>query len=295
MNEIVDDIPQNSGLADVFPAAVRAVKNGNVEELARLLQERPELAHARSLKGRTLLHHACDWPGHFPRIIETGRLLIASGADIHARAGNPDNGETSLQWTVSSNDVAMAELLIDSGASVDGLDDDLRPLAQSLFYGNREAADMLVGRGATVTLEFAAGLGRIDLLPGFFGPDGRLLPEAGPHTAPINEPLPPKEPKDERLEQALVYALIGGSIDSVAYLLDRGADVNAMPSGFHFLGAPLHWAAHMDQTDMIELLAKRGADLHASAPKDNSTPLGIAERRKHDETVRLLKKLGAAR
>ncbi|MCZ8513279.1 ankyrin repeat domain-containing protein [Paenibacillus filicis] len=292
---MVDDIPQDGDLAEVFPAAVRAVRTGDVELLAELLHEYPGLANARSMKGRTLLNHACDWPGHFPRVVETGRLLIASGADVNARAGDPDKGETPLQWAVSSNDVPMAELLIESGASVNGLDHDLRPLAQSLFYGNHEVAEMLVRRGAAMTLEFAAGLGRIDLLPGFFGPDGRLLPQAGPHTAPINNAIPPQDSKDERLEQALIYALINLRIDCVTCLLDYGADVNVMPTGFHFLGAPLHWAAHMGQADMVELLVNRGADIHAPAPKDKATPLSMAEHRKNDETARLLKKLGATR
>ncbi|MFC6229799.1 ankyrin repeat domain-containing protein [Paenibacillus allorhizosphaerae] len=282
-------------LAEVFTSAVQAVKTGGVESLIQLLREHPELAYARSQKGRTLLNHLCDWPGHFPREFETGRALIAAGADVNALAIDPDRGETSLQWAVSANDVAMAELLIDCGAAVDGLNGDLRPLAQALFYGCREAAEMLVRRGATVTLEFAAGLGLTGMLPRFFGTDGCLLPSAGAHTAPVKNAIRPDTTGDERMEQALIYAVINNRIESAAYLLDRGADINAMPSGFHFRGTPLHWVAGGDSAEMVEFLVRRGADLHAAAPKDKATPLEMAEHRKKPDIVRLLKNLGAQR
>lgn len=293
---MIDNIPQDTQFADSYPAAVRAVKTGDVELLECLLNEHPGLANARSRQGRTLLNHLCDWPGHFPRELESGQLLITCGADIHARAGDPDTGETPLQWAVSSNDVSMVDLLIELGSPVNGLNQDFRPLAQALFYGNREAAELLMKRGATITLEFAAGLGRVDLLPNYFGPDGQLLPSAGSHTPPINNAILPEGQADERLEQALIYALICNRIDSVTYLLDQGADVNAMPTGFHFHGAPLHWAAYSGQLDMIELLVSHGqADVHIATPEDQATPLQMAENRNLTDTVQLLKKLGAMR
>src|SRR6266851_715258 len=64
---VADSVPQDAALADVFPIAVRAVKTGDVETLTRLLHEHPTLANARALRGRTLLLHLCDWPGHCPR------------------------------------------------------------------------------------------------------------------------------------------------------------------------------------------------------------------------------------
>lgn len=292
MTNEMDNIASDKELSGVYPTAVHAVKNGDVEIITSLLHEYPDLVNARSQKGRTLLHHVCDWPGYFPNEIETARKLIAAGADINARACDPDKGETSLQWVVSSNDVAMAEMLIESGASVNGLNKDLRPLAQALFYGNREVAEMLVRRGATVTLEFAAGLGRVELMQSFFGVDGSLLSHAGPHTAPINDAIPSRFNQDELLEQALIYAVVNTRIESIIYLLDRGADINAMPSGFHFHGTPLHWAAAGESLDMVELLVRREADMYAKAPKDMATPIDIAKSRRQEEIVRLLMRLG---
>ncbi|HEU5140788.1 MAG TPA: ankyrin repeat domain-containing protein [Bacillales bacterium] len=291
----LDDLPQDHTLVGVYPTAFRAVKTGDAETLTNLLSENPDLANARSQQGRTLLNHLCDWPGHFPNEVEIGRVLIDAGADINARAIDPDSGETSLQWAVSSNDVIMAEFLIESGASVNGLDDDLRPLAQALFYGCSEVAASLVRKGATVNLEFAAGLGRDDLIPGFFNSNHHLHPHAGAHTAPINNAITRQQPKEELLEQSLIYAVITDRVEAAKVLLDYGADLKAMPSGFHFIGTPLHWAAGGECLSMAEFLVLHGADIHAEAPDDKATPLDIAKGRRSDAMIRLLRKLGATR
>src|SRR5919202_2567329 len=111
-----------------------------------------------------------------------------------------------MQWAVSANDVPVAEALIDAGAPIDGVNDDRRPLAQALFYGQAAAAELLVRRGATIDLEFAAGLGRVDLLQTFFDAAGNLLPTAGWHHPSTNEVIPAAPgAAPELLEQALVY------------------------------------------------------------------------------------------
>jgi len=291
----MDDSPRDAALAGVFPAAVRAVKTGDVERLRRLLGERPELANACSQHGRTLLHHLCDWPGHWPREAETARALFAAGADVNARSGDPEAGETALQWAASSDDAAMAELLLDAGAPVDGLNDDRRPLAQALWYGCEQVAATLVRRGAALDLELAAGLGRTDLLPACFDAGGGLLPSAGRHHPPINGAVVAAEPADERLEQALVYAVIGGRVEAAAYLLERGANVNAQPSGFDGRATALHYAAGGKVPGMVELLVGRGADLAATDSRFGATPLGWAEHQKRQEMVELLRRLGATR
>jgi len=290
---VADSVPQDAALADVFPIAVRAVKTGDVETLTRLLHEHPTLANARALRGRTLLHHLCDWPGHCPREQETGLALIRAGAEVNARAGDPEKGETALQWAASCDDAVLAELLIDAGTPVDGLGDDRRPLTQAIWYECQQVAETLVRRGAALDLELAAGMGRTDLLPSFFDADGGLLPSAGRHHPPVNAPVPAEKASSELLEQALVYAVLGGSVECAAYLLDRRADVNAQPSGFDGRGTPLHWAASKKVARMVELLIEHGADISAIDLQYRATPLGWAEHFKRQEMVELLKLLCA--
>jgi ankyrin repeat protein len=291
--DVADDLPRDGALADVFPVAVRAVKTGDVETLTRLLREHPTLANARALRGRTLLLHLCDWPGHYPREAETGQALIRAGADVNARAGDEDAGETALQWAASCDDAVLAELLIDAGTPVDGLNDDRRPLTQAIWYECQQVAETLVRRGAALDLELAAGMGRTDLLPSFFDADGGLLPSAGRHHPPVNAPVLAEKASSELLEQALVYAVLGGSVECAAYLLDREADSNAQPSGFDGRGTPLHWAASKKGDRMVELLIERGANLSAIDLQYGATPLGWAEHFKRQEMVELLKSLGA--
>ena len=102
--------------ADQPPAseAIEAVQSGDVQALGRLLADEPGLATARIVRGRghtlTLLHVACDWPGHFPNGAETVRTLLAAGADIGARYEGPHN-QTPLHWAASSDDVEVLDAL----------------------------------------------------------------------------------------------------------------------------------------------------------------------------------------
>src|SRR6266851_715260 len=219
-------------------------------------------------------------------------FTCAIGPDT-VRASDPEKGETALQWAASCDDAVLAELLIDAGTPVDGLGDDRRPLTQAIWYECPQVAETLVRKGAALDLELAAGMGRTDLLPSFFDADGGLLPSAGRHHPPVNAPVLAETPSDERLEQALVYAVLGGSVEAAAYLLDRRADVNAQPSGFDGRGTPLHWAASRRSVRMVALLIERGADLSATDPAYGATPLGWAEHFKREEIIELLKSLGA--
>src|SRR5207244_10488168 len=121
---------------------------------------------------------------------------------------------TPLHQAGYGNDPEVADFLIAAGAQVDrsAHGDGGTPLAMALFWGHREAADTLAAHGMVPrTLRPAAGLGRLDLVQGFFEPDGSLKPEAGahrdfyrPHSGfpvwrPSNDP-------QEILDEALVWA-----------------------------------------------------------------------------------------
>ncbi|QHW31312.1 hypothetical protein GZH47_10890 [Paenibacillus rhizovicinus] len=287
----IDDQAAEAGLLTSYRAAYHAVKQGEAERLRELLAAHPGLAQARSVQGRTLLHQLCDWPGHYPRQLETARVLVEAGADVNARAIDPERGETALQWAASNDDAVMAGFLIDAGAPVDGLNDDRRPLAQSVWYGCRKVTELLLQRGAALDLELAAAVGRSELLPAFFDAEGALLPDAGHHREPVNIPIPGGARPEELLQQALIYAAIGGSLACAEYLLDRGADVNGTPSGFDRTGAAaLHWAAAGGSTALTELLIRRGADLSLKDARYGSTPLGWAKHFAHPDVEAVLRK-----
>src|SRR5919198_5577478 len=156
-------------LAPTDPLAVEltaAVHSGALGELARLLDERPELANARiaGRRGgwRTPLHVATDWPGYFPNSPEVVRLLIEAGADPRAPSDDGPS-ETPLHWAASSDDVEVAAALIDGGADIEARGASIAgggPLCNAVGYGCWHVARLLVERGASVdALWQAAALG----------------------------------------------------------------------------------------------------------------------------------------
>ena len=96
---------------------------GSLSSLRRLLDGHDGLASARvdDDKGasRTALHVAADWPGYFPNGPAVVRLLIEAGADPDAPIAGSWHSETPLHWAASSDDVDVADALIDGGADME--------------------------------------------------------------------------------------------------------------------------------------------------------------------------------
>jgi hypothetical protein len=149
-----------------------AVRVGDVAAIQRLLRNDLALASAR-LFGKdggagTPLHLVTDWPGYFPHGPQIVRLLIDAGADPNAltssRGSRPGPGdETPLHYAASSDDVDVAEALIDAGANIETPDGSIgTPLDNAVGYGCWHVARLLVARGARVDKAWhAAALGML--------------------------------------------------------------------------------------------------------------------------------------
>ena len=123
---------------DAAAAMVMAIRDGDLEEVGRLLEGSPGLA-STPLSGphgsRTALHVAADWPGYFPNAPEVVRVLIEAGADSDARSPGKQFAETPLHWAASSNDVDVASALIDGGANIEIPDGSIEtPLDNAIGY-----------------------------------------------------------------------------------------------------------------------------------------------------------------
>src|SRR5947209_3879695 len=110
-------------------AGAAAIHTGDLAALQRLLAENPGLAKVQ-IEGRrggyrTPLHAAADWPGYFPNGPAVVRLLLANGADLNGGAEGFGHQETPLHWAASSDDVDVAEALIDGGADIEAHGADL--------------------------------------------------------------------------------------------------------------------------------------------------------------------------
>jgi ankyrin repeat protein len=89
---------------------------------------------------------------------------------------------------------------------------------------------------------------------------------------------------------AIHYAASGGNLDTMAYLLSRGCDVNQLVHGRD--GTALHTAVLKNDVDMISLLHSNKADLNIS-DHTNRTPLQRAIEEDKFEAFDLLLRLGA--
>ncbi len=237
------------------PTATRliaAIQSGDVEALERQLRDDPALATARIIDergvGRTLLHVAADWPGHFPHGAATVAVLVAAGADVNAavpQLGPNGSSETPLHWAASSNDVAVLDALLDAGANIEApgaVFTNGTAMSDAVVFAQWSAARRLLERGAATTIWQGAALGLVDRV--------REICEGDPG------------PSEHALSNALWHACRGGQRATAELLLAHGATLNRIG---HEHKSPLDVAMESGDTALVEWLtslgAKRGAAL----------------------------------
>lgn len=285
-----------------FHPAIAAFENGDLNELKSVLKEDPSLATARSSVSHPCLLQCLvlDFVD-LPNKIEMARALVEAGAEI----------DGPLVAAASIGNVELAALLLDLGANINGTGR-WSPIEEALYWGNKELIDLLLERGATVhNLRIASGLGRVDLIEGFFDSDGSLKPEAGKIAWPFGEPeksnLPAKIkaelqakitgwPNDQQsiINNAFVYACMHGSIDAARLLFQKGAEVDAIAHGFDYSGTGLHYAALNGQRAMVEFLIELGANVNIKDTKVGGTPAGWAKFGGHVELKNYLEQIAKA-
>lgn len=229
------------------PLAARvtdAIRAGATDRLATVLKEHPALATTviRDDKGagRTLLHIATDWPGHFPHVAATIKTLTDAGADPNAGLYDSpiDACETPLHWAASSDDVAAIDALLDNGADIEApgaVFTGGTAMSDAVIFAQWNAARRLLARGAKTTLTQAAALGLVDR---------------------VRELCMGSEPATNEVTAALWHACRGGQQATAEYLLGQGADLNWV--GF-MDWTPLLAAEDSGNRALVDALRSRGA------------------------------------
>ena len=284
-----------------FMSAFGALRSGDVSGLAALLRATPRLAGERGTNGNTLLNLAVSLANGQGGVALIEALMVA-GSDINQ--GN-NRGWTPLHQAAYANRRDLAAWLIEKGAALDveahGAGG--TPLVVALFWGHHEVADLL-GRDliAPNNLRAVAGLGRTDLVEACFRPDGTLTPEAGaargfyrPHSG-FPDWRPATDPQ-EVLDEALVWACKSNRVAVLERLVKAGARLNADP----YRGTPLIWAAVCNRAETVAWLLDHGADIDQKATfgglthGQGITALHLAAQYGHMAVVRLLVERGADR
>jgi uncharacterized protein len=274
-----------------FHPAIAAIKSGDLETLKALLLRDPSLATARSSRSHpTLLQCLALDAVEVANKVEMAQVLIDAGAEINEPLGA----------AACIDNVEIAALLLDRGAPINGTGG-WSPLEEALYWKNQGVIDLLLARGASLhNLRIAAGLGRTDLIESFFQSDGSLKPEAGKIAWPfgkaensnpgckIKDELQAKiaawtnDPQDI-INNAFVYACMHNQMEAAKLLIQKGAQINAVPPGFDYSGSGLHYAALNGHREMVEYLIEQGADVSLKDTKVHSTPAGWADHGGHPD------------
>lgn len=258
-----------------FWPAVAAIKVGDINRLRSLISDDPSLATARSSSSHPTLLQCLVLDGaNLPNKIELAQVLIENGADI--------NG--ALAAAASIDNVEVAEALLEAGAKVDGTGG-WTPLEEALYWCNHRVGNLLLERGASVNnLRMAAALGRVDLIESFFNPDGSLKPEAGKIDWPFGDLSGVEQPAAEQsaegqniINNAFIYACAHNRLEAARLLIEKGAEINAIPPGFDYSGTALHNAALQGHREMVEFLLEQGANPNIKDTKVNNTAASWAD------------------
>lgn len=140
-------------------------------------------------------------------------------------------------------------------------------LEAAAHTGQVEIAKFLLAQGAVLDICTAAMLGMADRVQAFLDADPGLARATGAHGVPV-----------------MFYSAIGGHRPVAEALYSHGADVNAGEGS----NTALHGAALFGRIEMAAWLLDRGANVNARDFRGR-TPLGVAADAGHAELVELLK------
>jgi ankyrin repeat protein len=257
-----------------FRAAVDAIHAGDVARLKQLLDAEPRLLTERirepdcyrdSGRDQYFLDPKLFWfIANNPTLIDRMPANMPQVARAMIRRGVPQEdldislglAMTSSQARENGLQIPLVEVLTQAGARAQPED-----MGGILGHCETEIVEYLVAAGMPLTAPVAAGLGRLDVLAG-------LLASATP----------------KEIDEALDLAVINGQAGAVRLALEAGATVNRRSSQ-HRHSNPIHQAALVGNTDILDLLAAHGADLTVVDDLWDGVPWGWAIHGGHPAAV----------
>ncbi|HKR12415.1 MAG TPA: ankyrin repeat domain-containing protein [Pyrinomonadaceae bacterium] len=254
-------LEQKSSAIARFESAADAIVEGKLTKLKRLLRNDPALVRARSARehGATLLHYVSangveGYRQKTPKnIVAIAEVLLKAGAEVDAETNVYGGGSTTLGLAATSIHPYRAgvqnqliDVLLDHGAEIDhrtSAGNRQSSVSGALANGRGEAAAHLAERGARLSLESAAGVGRLDVVKRFFNNNST------------------RKPSQKRAQSAFLCACGWGRNEVVEFLLEQGGDLN---DGGGDGQTPLHCAVITGQLETVRLLLKFNPPLEAT-------------------------------
>lgn len=219
-----------------------AVKANDTLKVKTLVENNPEIIHAKDKDGRTPLHWACR--GVYPEIV---KYLAEKGADVNAR---DNNLVTPLISLANRNSIDGATILLRRGADPNIMDNtEQTPLHYAAARGFDEMVKILLEYNAETEPRNSYGRTPLVLAAREAGnPDViKLLVERG---SDINA-------ADNNSATALVLAAWRGYETVVNYLIDSHADV---PGSGAMANKLFEYALNKKLTRLYETILKNGGD-----------------------------------
>jgi len=281
----------DGGFDTLFQQAVSAVDLGDENNLKELLNIHPQLATNR-------LYHPGKWltdviPDALNSFFKDPYLLWFVAEDAERNNTLPPNianiaaiiiekaktektnfqeqinyGLKLVAWSVVAHkcgvQVALLDVLIDAGASTEGVSND------ALVNGNFDAARHLVHRGAKLTLPTALCLEKWK--------DADALAASA---------------TNDQKQFSLVLAALNGKAEAVKRAIAYGADINKPSNHLYSHGTPLHHAVWSGSIETVKALVNTGADLETRDTAFDGTPLGWALYGNRKEVSEYLLAIGA--
>lgn len=275
-----------------FLPAMAAIRTGNAAELNAMLERQPQLAAERSSCSHPTLMQCLVLDG----VKHESEVQIAMAKAL-LRRGSPV--DEPLIAAASIGNVVLAQFLLDRGAAISGSPDvafGWTALEESLYWDSPQVTELLLARGAAIpNLRAAAGLGRLGEMARFFDDTGAPRTDCGGINSPFGNLGGEKDDKalqQQLLDNALSYSAMAEEAEAAELLIEKGADVNSHPLGFHYRGTALHWAAIRGHRKMCELLLARGADPAREDLTIQKTPADWARHESHEVIAAFLEATG---
>ncbi len=215
---------------------------------------------------------------------EVRRIVTADPSALNRRQSRNENHRTPLQFAVAMNLSRMVELLVTLGADPLAVDGGGMPVA--VYAADPEIDLPVMKRIHEMTLAEmdSATRGRRQLSAGMLD----LVAAAAIRDWNTASTLATAHP--QLIDKgALHLSAKRGDATAVKWLLEQGANANALWAHWDADVTPLHLAAAQGHTEVVRLLLHAGADRRIRDTKHEADALGWAEYFKKPEIVQMLK------
>ncbi len=261
--------------SDQFPDTLEeAAKEGDVQKVRNyLMKSDPRNPRRKAYLEKTMFR---AMENGYPEVV---KKCVQAGADLEAR--HHQQNRTPLMYAIDNDQKKMINLLLSLGANVNATDEAGRtPLHLVVEQTNASMVKRLISSGAKMDVEDRRGRTPF-----------HMAVQAG-STKGVQQFLSQGvDPSitDGNGRTPLYVAVREKKTEIVKALLDAGADPNVQSNGT----GPVHLAARAGEKQMVQLLARNGADLDRKT-KSGRSPAYLAAERQHENVVTTLQELGAS-